>query len=257
MPIYRRYLSYIKFPLPGADFMTAFTVLAILVQFWLGSMVDESGFVTAELEHNYLVLGLSWIGISQWHLWQIVTYALAHGGWFHLVANLLMLWVVGGRVIDILGQKKFVLIVMVGVFVGGLLHLVIDYVVMGRGYPGTQLVGISGGCLALLLTLTTLSPASRVWPFRVSRKNLPAGARAAALAYRRLWEARPRGHVTIVHERAHIGTRGNEVADALAKRGTACDGDDTACEREPTPKPSQPERAGSAADSARPPGDPG
>jgi membrane associated rhomboid family serine protease len=181
MPIYRRYLSYIKFPLPGADFMTAFTVLAILVQFWLGSMVDESGFVTAELEHNYLVLGLSWIGISQWHLWQIVTYALAHGGWFHLVANLLMLWVVGGRVIDILGQKKFVLIVMVGVFVGGLLHLVIDYVVMGRGYPGTQLVGISGGCLALLLTLTTLSPASRVWPFRVSRKNLGIGILLAML----------------------------------------------------------------------------
>ena len=86
-------------------------------------------------------------------------------------------------------------------------------------------------------------------------------ARTLRLAYRRLWEARPRGHVTIVHERAHIGTRGNEVADALAmalaKRGTACDGDDTACEREPTPKPSQPERAGSAADSARPPGDPG
>lgn len=181
MPIYRRYLSYIKFPLPGADFMTAFTVLAILVQFWLGSMVDESGFVTAELEHNYLVLGLSWSGISQWHLWQIVTYALAHGGWFHLVANLLMLWVVGGRVIDILGQKKFVLIVMVGVFAGGLLHLVIDYVVMGRGYPGTQLVGISGGCLALLLTLTTLSPASRVWPFRVSRKNLGFGILLAML----------------------------------------------------------------------------
>ena len=82
-------------------------------------------------------------------------------------------------------------------------------------------------------------------------------ARTLRLAYRRLWEARPRGHVTIVHERAHIGTRGNEVADALAKRGTACDGDDTACEREPTPTPSQPERAGSAADSARPPGDPG
>jgi len=181
MPIYRRYLSYIKFPLPGADFMTAFTVLAILVQFWLGSMVDKSGFVTAELEHNYIVLGLSWSGISQWHLWQIVTYALAHGGWFHLVANLLMLWLVGGRVIDILGQKKFVLIVMVGVFAGGLLHLVIDYVVMGRGYSGTQLVGVSGGCLALLLTLTTLSPASRMWPFRVSGKNLGFGILLAML----------------------------------------------------------------------------
>ena len=82
-------------------------------------------------------------------------------------------------------------------------------------------------------------------------------ARALRLAYRRLWEARPRGHVTIVHERAHIGTRGNEVADALAKRGTECGEDDTACEREPTPTQSQPERAGYAADTARPPGDPG
>ena len=82
-------------------------------------------------------------------------------------------------------------------------------------------------------------------------------ARALRLAYRRLWEARPPGHVRIVHERAHVGTRGNEVADVLAKRGTACAEDDGACEREPTPKPSSVVRAGHTANSARPPGDPG
>ena len=60
-----------------------------------------------------------------------------------------------------------------------------------------------------------------------------------------------------LHERAHVGTRGNEVADALAKRGTECGKEDGVCEREPTPKTSSVVRAGHAADSARPPGDPG
>ena len=82
-------------------------------------------------------------------------------------------------------------------------------------------------------------------------------ARTLRRAYRRLVETRPRGHVSLVHERAHVGTRGNEVADALAKRGTECDNKDGVCEREPTPKTSSVVRAGHAADSARPPGDPG
>ena len=59
-------------------------------------------------------------------------------------------------------------------------------------------------------------------------------ARTLRRAYRRLVETRPRGHVSLVHERAHVGTRGNEVADALAKRGTECGNEDGVCEREPT-----------------------
>ena len=48
-----------------------------------------------------------------------------------------------------------------------------------------------------------------------------------------------------MHERAHVGTRGNEVADALAKRGTECGNDDGVCEHEPTPETRSLGRAGS------------
>ena len=89
------------------------------------------------------------------------------------------------------------------------------------------------------------------------RANNRELARTLRRAYRRLLETRPRGHVSLVHERAHVGTRGNEVADALAKRGTECGNKDGVCTREPTPNPSSVVRAGHAADSARPPGDPG
>ena len=94
-------------------------------------------------------------------------------------------------------------------------------------------------------------------PRRATKATNRELARALRDAFRRLVAARPRGHVTIVHERAHVGTRGNEVADALAKRGCACDCTDEVCEREPTPTQRSDARAGHASHTARPPGDPG
>ncbi len=177
----RRFLPNINLPLPGANFITALTVVMIVVQVWLGSMASEDGVIRGEMKSYYMALGLSWNGISQWHLWQLITHALTHGSWFHLIVNLLMLWLVGGRVIHILGQKKFAVIVIAGALAGGVMHVLTDYMITSAGHPGTQLVGISGSCLALLLTLTTLSPESRMWPVPVSGKNLGLGLIMAEL----------------------------------------------------------------------------
>ena len=122
----------------------------------------------------YENFGLSWDGISHGKVWQLLSYALLHGDWFHLLINLLILWFAGGRVVQMLGQRKSLEIIVVGVLVGGLLHL-LSSLLSVTGYGESYLVGISGACFALLLALTTLSPHTRMGFIPVSGKNLGLG----------------------------------------------------------------------------------
>jgi membrane associated rhomboid family serine protease len=122
----------------------------------------------------YENFGLSWDGISHGKVWQLLSYALLHGDWFHLLINLFILWFAGGRVVQMLGQRKSLEIIVAGVLVGGLLHL-LSSLLRVTGYGESYLVGISGACFALLLALTTLSPHTRLGFIPVSGKNLGLG----------------------------------------------------------------------------------
>ena len=122
----------------------------------------------------YENFGLSWDAISHGKVWQLLSYALLHGDWFHLLINLFILWFAGGRVVQMLGQRKSLEIIVAGVLVGGLLHL-LSSLLRVTGYGDSYLVGISGACFALLLALTTLSPHTRMGFIPVSGKNLGLG----------------------------------------------------------------------------------
>ena len=122
----------------------------------------------------YENFGLSWDGISHGKVWQLLSYALLHGDWVHLVINLFILWFAGGRVLQMLGQRKSLEIITAGVLVGGLLHL-LSGLLLVTGYRESYLVGISGACFALLLAMATLSPHTRLRFIPVSGKNLGLG----------------------------------------------------------------------------------
>ena len=104
--------------------------------------------------------------------WQLVTYGLLHGGWWHLGLNGLMLLFLGARIERIAGSMVMLRATFAGVLAGGVFHLL-----LGNGL----LAGMSGGCIALLLLLTTLSPQSRMMPLPLSAKNLGLGILLAAL----------------------------------------------------------------------------
>lgn len=169
--------------LPGVDMMTGLVLMLVLIHLFL----ERAGGPT-EAPWYYLNFGLSWDGFSHGKIWQLATYGLLHGDWFHLMINLLMLWLVGGRVIHILGHQWCFKIIVFGTLAGGLIHLLTGLLMLRTGYQESQLVGISGACLALLLTLTTLSPDSRMWPIPISGKNLGLGLIVAELL---LWLMQP------------------------------------------------------------------
>lgn len=123
----------------------------------------------------YIHFGLSWSGVKDGKIWQLISYGFLHGGWFHLIANMLILWLLGGRVMRILGCREWVKIVFWGLLAGGALHTATSFFLIRNGFQELRLVGVSGACYALLLTLTTLSPESKMWPIPVSGKNLGMG----------------------------------------------------------------------------------
>ncbi len=126
-------------------------VLAILiVQLWTRIEV-RSGHGDAWYEW----LGLSREGMGGGHYWQIFTHGWLHGSWGHLAVNAVLIWLLGTRLELMMGWRVMFAVTASGIVTGGVMHLL-----MGHGL----LVGISGGAMALLLCLASLSPDARVLP---------------------------------------------------------------------------------------------
>ena len=114
----------------------------------------------------YEWLGLSRAGMSESRYWQFFSYGWLHGSWGHLLVNAVLMWLLGTRLELMMGWRVLLLVTFSGIVAGGLAHLL-----LGHGL----LVGISGGAMALLLCLASLSPDARVLPLGVSARNLGRG----------------------------------------------------------------------------------
>ncbi len=123
------------------------------------------------------ILGLSREGVFSGKIWQIFSYGFLHGSGWHAGVNALFVLLVGSRIEHAAGRAAMVKAVIFGVIGGGVGHLVLAP--GGSGAP--LLVGLSGGCVGLLLLLTTLSPQSRMMPLPVSGKSLGLGILSAEL----------------------------------------------------------------------------
>ncbi len=130
-----------------------------------------------KLNWLFLNFGLSRDGLD-FKLWQFLSYGLLHGGFLHAGLNAACIVLMGARIEHMLGGAAVWKTMGFGIVVGGLAHLMlmpaVDY--------SPVLVGASGGCMALLVLLTTLSPDSRMWPIPISGRTLGLGIMAAELA---------------------------------------------------------------------------
>ena len=127
----------------------------------------------------FILLGLSREGLLAGKLWQLLSYAFLHGNGWHAALNAVWLLLVGSRIERIAGPLAMVKATLFGILGGAIGHLLLA--AGGAGAP--LLVGLSGGCVGLLLLLTTLSPDSRMSPLPVSGKNLGIGILAAELFF--------------------------------------------------------------------------
>jgi membrane associated rhomboid family serine protease len=90
--------------------------------------------------------------------WTIFTYMFVHEAFFHILMNMLWLFMAGRIFVDLLGSKKFVKTYWLGGFFGGLLYLL-----MYNFFPALQgsnatLIGASGAVFAVFIGLAAYVP---------------------------------------------------------------------------------------------------
>lgn len=92
--------------------------------------------------------------------WQMVTYAFLHGSVFHLFFNMLGLWMFGGELERLWGDKRYLQFLLAGVLAAAATQMLVT-TMSGSRVPT---IGASGGLFALLLAFGMLFPNRIIMP---------------------------------------------------------------------------------------------
>ena len=104
----------------------------------------------------FALCALSADGLRQGSLWQLVTFQFLHGGPFHLIFNLVVIWFCGRVVEGRLGTGNFLKIYFASGLGGGILQGV-----LGLAFPeffGGPVVGASAGACGLIAAFALIEP---------------------------------------------------------------------------------------------------
>ena len=86
----------------------------------------------------------------------LITSMFLHGGWMHLIGNMMYLWIFGNNIEDVMGHVKFIVFYAVCGILAALSHAAID---SGSTVP---MVGASGAISGVLGAYLLLYPRARV-----------------------------------------------------------------------------------------------
>ncbi|MGP1675284.1 MAG: rhomboid family intramembrane serine protease [Candidatus Limnocylindrales bacterium] len=117
----------------------------------LAALVTEWGIIPAEL-----VAALRTGSYLSPEVATLLTSQFLHGGWLHLIGNLLFLWIFGNNIEDRFGRLRFLLFYLAGGVVAGLAQVAIA--------PDSTIptIGASGAIAATLGAYLVLYPRARV-----------------------------------------------------------------------------------------------
>ena len=123
----------------------------------------------------YLAL-TPYLVVRQRAIWQVVTYMFVHGGTWHILFNMLALFIFGTPLERRLGSSEFLLYYFIAGVGAGLATLVVNWY---TGLAIIPVVGASGAIYGLLLAYATLYPDARLFIFGI----LPLRAPIAVLLF--------------------------------------------------------------------------
>ncbi len=109
-------------------------------------------------------------------VWQVLTYMFVHGGTWHILFNMLALFIFGTPLERRLGSSEFLLYYFITGVGAGLATLVVNWY---TGLAVIPVVGASGAIYGLLLAYATLYPDARLFIFGI----LPLRAPIAVLLF--------------------------------------------------------------------------
>jgi len=135
--------------------LVAANVVAFMAQLAMGAMTER-------VIHTFGFIPARFINPSAYEYapWEVaitlVTSLFLHGGFVHLIGNLIYLWVFGGAVEDALGRSRFLILYLACGAMGSLTHTVL--------FPGSTIpsIGASGSIAGLLGAFLVLRWSARI-----------------------------------------------------------------------------------------------
>ena len=102
--------------------------------------------------------------LQQGELWRVVSYALLHGSWWHLMANLFGLWITGRTLEQHFGKRTTCLILLFGA-IAGAVGFIATLLLDPRLTPNMTCIGASALLTACIGALSTAAPKADVTLF--------------------------------------------------------------------------------------------
>ena len=98
------------------------------------------------------IFGLSHAGLAySFMVWQPFTYMFLHGGWLHIIFNLIALWMFAGEVENILGEKRFLKFYLLSGLGAGIFISLMNFYIFSNHGVSPVTIGASGAVYAILL----------------------------------------------------------------------------------------------------------
>lgn len=98
--------------------------------------------------------------IMEFKLWQIVTYMFLHGGWFHIIFNLIGLWMFAGELEQLWGSSRFLRYYLITGIGAGVFIALMNFILYSEYQIQAVTIGASGAIYAILLAY------GMTWPNR-------------------------------------------------------------------------------------------
>jgi len=100
-------------------------------------------------------------------IWQPVTYLFLHGDIWHILINMLMLWMFGRELELVWGKKKFLNYFFICGIGAGLLTVLVKFVALYWHYVPSDIptIGASGAIFGVLIANAILFPDRQIWLF--------------------------------------------------------------------------------------------
>ncbi len=113
------------------------------------------------------------VDVVHGQIWQLITYSVLHEGLWHLLGNMLGLWMFGSAIESAWGTRRFLELYWVGVVGAAITTVALSYTHL-LGNPASSTVGASGGVFAVLIAFGMLFGDNEImmipFPFLIKAK---------------------------------------------------------------------------------------
>ncbi len=107
------------------------------------------------------------------NLWSLGTSMFLHGGWVHLISNMVFLWAFGRNIEDRIGSRNFAIFYILCGLAAGIIHVIVN------PYSRVPTIGASGAIAgvmgAYLVKFSKTEIDTLFWMIFVWRMSIPAG----------------------------------------------------------------------------------